>query len=261
MSTAVLNEMEQLWPEAFAATRRNRLRATEELETNFLYHHYVRLQRYPTLVMPNRRVGFGWMHECGQAAGAARCARKLSAAVHDWVCFNDKEVSGKPYQSGAAALRGLLHRRFGSFSGGAESFTAAWWPTADELEPERGAHLNFSGARPGYCGWTTKEGSCTKGTKGAWNADKHGIHNLADCAARCRRCANCHFVSLSLSSTHRDCSWYQECDMRRLHAAPTTGPDYASVAVGPARGPSGILHRIRKGRPESTAATAADFSL
>ena len=62
MSVAVLKEMEALWPEDFAATRRNRLRASEELETNFLYHHYVRLQRYPTTAMANQRVGFGWMH-------------------------------------------------------------------------------------------------------------------------------------------------------------------------------------------------------
>jgi len=50
---------------------------------------------------------------------------------------------------------------------------------------------------------------------------------------RCRRCANCRFVSLSLSRSHRDCSWYRDCDMRRLRAAPATGPDYASIAVEP----------------------------
>ena len=186
MSVAVLKEMEQLWPEAFAATRRNRLRASEELETNFLYHHYVRLQRYPTAAMPNRRVGFGWMHECGEGVpGAARCARKLSAAVHDWVCFNDKEVMGKPYHSGATALRVLLHRRFGSFGGGAlPNASSERWSAADDPEPAAGAHLNLSGAMPGYCGWTTKEGSCASGAKGAWNTDALGIHSLADCMVR-----------------------------------------------------------------------------
>ena len=76
-------------------------------------------------------------------------------------------------------------------------------------------------------------GSCTSGSKGSWNTDALGIRSLADCMARCRRCANCRFVSLSLSRAHRDCSWYRECDMRRLRAAPGTGPDYASIAVEP----------------------------
>jgi hypothetical protein len=203
MSTAVLYEMEAMWPEAFGATRRNRLRASEELEMNFLYHHYVRLQRYPTTAMPNKRVGFGWMHECGEAGGAARCSRKLSPAVHDWICFNDKELNGEVGHScvparaclslprarrpqprsigqtyrgpeppascfppvldhrpalqvvydGANALRRLLHRRFGSFSGG------AWRPSVEAgvaAEP-----LNFSGAFPGYCSWTIGQGRRT----------------------------------------------------------------------------------------------------
>ena len=215
MSVAVLKEMEALWPEDFAATRRNRLRASEELETNFLYHHYVRLQRYPTTAMANQRVGFGWMHECGDGPpGAARCARKLSAAVHDWVCFNDKEVTGKPYQRGASALTALLHRRFGRFGGGGLPNASSGWPEVAEdrdwtPEPSAGAHLNLSGARPGYCGWTTSAGNCTSGSKGSWNTDALGIRSLADCMARCRRCANCRFVSLSLSRAHRDCSWYR----------------------------------------------------
>ena len=68
------------------------------------------------------------MHECGEGPpGAARCARKLSAAVHDWVCFNDKEVTGKPYQRGASALTALLHRRLGRFGGGGLPNASSGW--------------------------------------------------------------------------------------------------------------------------------------
>ena len=145
MSTEVLAEMEALWPDDFAATRRNRLRASEELEMNFLYHHYVRWQRYHAIEMPNRRVGFGWMHECGEKGGVARCARKLSPLVHDWVCFNDKEVSTRVYEAGAGTLRRLLHRRYGTFSGAewSASPSAAAAEEAEETRAEQASRMPF----------------------------------------------------------------------------------------------------------------------
>ena len=35
------------------------------------------------------------------------------------------------------------------------------------------------------------------------------------CVEECRRCANCHFVSFS--TRWRDCSWYEECDLKKTH--------------------------------------------
>ena len=74
-------------------------------------------------------------------------------------------------------------------------------------------------------------GSCTTGVKGSWNTDAYNIRSMGDCVARCRGCSRCRYVSLSLAAAHQDCSWYAACDLRRLIAAPRTGPDYASVAV------------------------------
>lgn len=93
-------------------------------------------------------------------------------------------------------------------------------------------HLNYSGARTGYCAWTEPgRASCRTADKGTWNADLHNIRSMADCVAKCRGCANCRYVSLSLAPAHRDCSWYRACDLSRLHPAPRSGPDYASVPV------------------------------
>lgn len=38
-----------LWSEAFKRTRRSRVRDSADLELNFLYHHYLRLRRFPVL--------------------------------------------------------------------------------------------------------------------------------------------------------------------------------------------------------------------
>jgi len=37
---------------------------------------------------------------------------------------------------------------------------------------------------------------------------------MQQCAAFCRQCARCRFVSLSVR--HRDCSWFYACDVQRL---------------------------------------------
>ena len=55
MSTRVLREMEGRWAREFRNTRRSKLRLGEEIETNFLYHHYLRLQRFPVASTPGGR--------------------------------------------------------------------------------------------------------------------------------------------------------------------------------------------------------------
>ena len=75
---------------------------------NFLYHHYVRWQRYHALEMPNRRVGFGWMHECGEKGGMARCAAPPSPPSHPPLTPQTAAVSGlvvaSPREFGPTAL-------------------------------------------------------------------------------------------------------------------------------------------------------------
>lgn len=46
---------------------------------------------------------------------------------------------------------------------------------------------------------------------------------------KCRACAQCGFVSLSLSAVHDECAWYASCDA--LQSPPPTGPDYFSMKV------------------------------
>ena len=44
------------------------------------------------------------------------------------------------------------------------------------------------------------------------------IANLSECAARCRSCARCNFVSFS--EMHHDCSWYRTCRFDDLNSEP-----------------------------------------
>ena len=114
-SRSVVGEMERRWPADFEATLRHRLRAPREIELNFLYSHYLRLQRFPVALGSRRRVGFVYLEDCATEGGARRCKRELSAAENDVVCFNDRAGSPKAHEKGAATLRAMLRQRFGSF--------------------------------------------------------------------------------------------------------------------------------------------------
>ena len=43
---------------------------------------------------------------------------------------------------------------------------------------------------------------------------RYGLRTLRDCAALCRTCAHCVFVSFNLAND--DCSWYRQCDLGEL---------------------------------------------
>ena len=94
----------------------------------------------------------------------------------------------------------------------------------------------------GVCGYTdfSNRGECETNVKGAWelglsrpiggSISKMTIWTQDDCVAACRLCSNCNFVSFSTSPGHRECAWYNTCDMDRLvHVK--TAPDYTTVAV------------------------------
>ena len=76
--------------------------------------------------------------------------------------------------------------------------------------------FEYSLARPqmGYCAPTLEPGDCARGIKGGWNSTALGIADFAGCAARCRGCARCHYVSFS--PLHEDCSWFHTCEMSDL---------------------------------------------
>lgn len=101
------------------------------------------------------------------------------------------------------------------------------------------AHPYRTGAAPppraagrGYCAPTQdgSAGDCMEGHKGMWRmepglpiADKRGC--VAHCYAVCPRCR---FVSVS--AHHKDCSWFSECDVTRLHLE-WSGDTYQTLAV------------------------------
>lgn len=68
----------------------------------------------------------------------------------------------------------------------------------------------------GYCATTDGEGDCANGLIGSWSASQHGITNLAQCAAKCRTCSACNYVSFSRKNN--DCSWFAACATPLQHA-------------------------------------------
>ena len=50
------------------------------------------------------------------------------------------------------------------------------------------------------------------------------MHDLSDeelldeCTQECLKCARCNFISVS--RPYSDCSWFEECDLTNLEAAP-----------------------------------------
>jgi len=115
-SRAVINEMESRWPSSFTRTRRNRLRQPNDLELNFLYSHYLRVQRFPARPIARKRLVFRFVQDCASPAGARRCAASLAERPR-FVCFNDKASSVQEFNEGTRELHKLLRQRFGSFDG------------------------------------------------------------------------------------------------------------------------------------------------
>ena len=93
----------------------------------------------------------------------------------------------------------------------------------------------------GNCGGTDYGGDCTYDASGAWVADQENITSLALCAARCRTCARCNYVSYSNASANNDCSWYSHCTLRD---PPLPLPQYESEAVRPANDTAAPLYAV-----------------
>jgi hypothetical protein len=96
-SRSLIEELELRWAREFARTRRNRLRLGDEIELNFLYHHYLRVSRFPVQTVPS--------------------SRKLLESHHsDFVTFNDDATKMSTLESGLVVLHRLLREQFGTFS-------------------------------------------------------------------------------------------------------------------------------------------------
>lgn len=62
----------------------------------------------------------------------------------------------------------------------------------------------------GSCGHTDWSSACDTASRGAFDARKEGIKDLAGCVARVKQCKQGAFASFSVD--HNDCSWYSACD-------------------------------------------------
>lgn len=97
---------------------------------------------------------------------------------------------------------------------------------ADAAEPggdstRARADLRLERGVAGFCAKTVSSwaGSCETGTIGNWQLPAGEYAGgwsaaAAACAMRCRRCARCRYVSVSLH--WRDCGWFERCDLTRL---------------------------------------------
>ena len=93
---------------------------------------------------------------------------------------------------------------------------------------------------PGYCAQVKFSGLCDRDVSGFWELGeevwdgfaKRPLRGIASCAAFCRACEGCSFVSFS--AAHRVCSWHSECLLTDLRRA-QSGVDYNTTAVRPAR--------------------------
>ena len=70
-------------------------------------------------------------------------------------------------------------------------------------------------AARGTCGITDENtGSCIHSSKGSFGLPKHALDSWTDaasyCLDRCKQCARCQHVSISLK--WKDCSWFARCD-------------------------------------------------
>ena len=68
----------------------------------------------------------------------------------------------------------------------------------------------------GYCGVTNYEvADCYSADRGAWTLHERETTSwpaaMDACFARCSRCSRCNVISVS--QTHRDCSWFHRCDL------------------------------------------------
>ena len=116
MSRDLIFELEHRWPAEFERTRRHRLRLGEELELNFFYHHYLRIQQFAVTAMSSDLVEFLYMQNCAGHRGELRCGRILSDSKVRFATFNDDATNRQEFSMGLGSLHKLLTARFGTFA-------------------------------------------------------------------------------------------------------------------------------------------------
>ena len=115
MATDLVAEMEARWPVDFQRTRRHQLRLGDELELNFLYHHYLRVEQFAVIAMGSAQVHFAYAQRCAKPEGTIKCSRHLASKAVNFVTFNDDATDRQELQAGLANLHRLLRVKFGTF--------------------------------------------------------------------------------------------------------------------------------------------------
>ena len=122
------------------------------------------------------------------------------------------------------------------------------------VAPRRGQHARGgttaapagvcgAGGRVGYCDVTDDGPSdCATDQKGTWPLHKKngtGSNFIEQCKARCSRCANCNFVSVSqaTSGSASACDWFTKCTSGLLQTA-FGGESYTTFLVRKQRAPT-----------------------
>lgn len=101
--------------------------------------------------------------------------------------------------------------------------------------------LSFTHTILGFCEMTPDNRNCEVGQMGSWSTQLKGaivrgsrpIGNLSACAARCKECSRCRYVSYSLQ--HRDCSWFNDCRVQHTAGGKLQGgqPVAGTQPLGP----------------------------
>ena len=104
------------------------------------------------------------------------------------------------------------------------------------------AGVCVTGGRVGYCD-VTEDGpsDCATNHKGTWPLHKkNGSNFIEQCKARCKRCANCRYVSVSQAryrGATSACKWFSKCTSGPLHTA-LGGERYTTFVVRKKRTPT-----------------------
>merc|ERR1712060_628950 len=81
--------------------------------------------------------------------------------------------------------------------------------TVKVVDPGPPSGPSIGDTTQGTCGHSDWDSNCDTDPQGAFKANESGIHDLAACVARVKKCAMGNVASFS--ADHDDCSWYSEC--------------------------------------------------
>ena len=79
-----------------------------QIELNFFYAHYLRVEHFPVVYAEAARIGFGYIQECKGLQGIRTCRKYLDPRQHDFMCFNDDASDDSDLKMASQNLHYLL---------------------------------------------------------------------------------------------------------------------------------------------------------